>query len=54
MPRTSEEIVNTLRDAVERRRRDLPLPATVSLDELLEEAADLIEDLEDQIVSESC
>lgn len=50
MNRTPEETVNTLRDAVLRLRRGLPLP-DVSVEELLEDAADIIEELESALDS---
>ena len=50
----TERTVNTLRDAVNRRQRDLPLPEGVDVDTLLEEAADVIEHLKRELDSSGC
>ena len=41
-----ERTVNTLRDVVQRQRCGLPLPANIEINQLLEDAADAIEELQ--------
>lgn len=49
MKRVPEQTIHTLRDAVIRRRAGLPLPTGIDVDELLEEAAETIEQLQKRI-----